>query len=152
MTITEPGIYRNFPTAAYFGDPTPAPSFTQSLAKVLIAQSPLHAYQAHPRLNVKPADEDDGEPEAEKYDEGQGDRQRRAQPTCSPRQGYRGRSIRRTGARRKRRTFKRRDRVGSEPSCASISLLPARWSTPRSSSSAASTAARTPSRTATPRS
>ena len=64
MNITEPGIYRDFPTAAYFGDPTPAPSFTQSLAKVLIEQSPLHAYQAHPRLNVKPADEDDGE----KYD------------------------------------------------------------------------------------
>jgi hypothetical protein len=66
MKITEPGIYRDFPTAAYFGDPTPAPSFTQSLAKVLIEQSPLHAYQAHPRLNVKPADEDDGE--VEKYE------------------------------------------------------------------------------------
>lgn len=66
MKITEPGIYRDFPTAAYLGDPTPAPSFTQSLAKVLIEQSPLHAYQAHPRLNVKPADEDDGE--TEKYD------------------------------------------------------------------------------------
>ncbi|MCK1445398.1 PD-(D/E)XK nuclease-like domain-containing protein [Bradyrhizobium sp. 48] len=65
MNITEPGVYRDFPTAAYFGDPTPAPSFTQSLAKVLIEQSPLHAFQAHPRLNVKPADEDDG---AEKYD------------------------------------------------------------------------------------
>lgn len=65
MKITEPGIYRNFPTAAYFADPTPSPSFTQSLAKVLIEQSPFHAYQAHPRLNVKPADEDDGE--VEKY-------------------------------------------------------------------------------------
>lgn len=61
MKIDQPGIYRDFPTAAYFGDPTPAPSFTQSLAKVLVEQSPLHAYQAHPRLNVKPADEDDGE-------------------------------------------------------------------------------------------
>ncbi|MGY4614802.1 hypothetical protein ACVWZ4_000029 [Bradyrhizobium sp. USDA 4472] len=61
MIITQPGIYRDFPTAAYFDDPTPAPSFTQSLAKVLIEQSPLHAYQAHPRLNVRPADEDDGE-------------------------------------------------------------------------------------------
>lgn len=64
MNITEPGIYREFLTAAYFADPCPSPSFTQSLAKVLIEQSPLHAYQAHPRLNVKPADEDDGE----KYD------------------------------------------------------------------------------------
>ncbi|MCK1718892.1 PD-(D/E)XK nuclease-like domain-containing protein [Bradyrhizobium sp. 141] len=61
MKIEQPGIYRDFPTAAYFGDPTPTPSFTQSLAKVLIEQSPLHAFQAHPRLNVKPADEDDGE-------------------------------------------------------------------------------------------
>src|SRR6187399_679709 len=72
MKIDRPGIYRDFPTAAYFGDPTPTPSFTQSLAKILIEQSPLHAFQAHPRLGVKPADEDDGEPEVEaeveKYD------------------------------------------------------------------------------------
>lgn len=60
MNITEPGIYRDFPTAAYFADPCPAPSFTQSLAKVLIEQSPLHAYQQHPRLNVQAADEDEG--------------------------------------------------------------------------------------------
>lgn len=65
MNITEAGIYREFPTGDYFADPCPEPSFTQSLAKILIEQSPLHAYQAHPRLNVKPADEDDGE--TEKY-------------------------------------------------------------------------------------
>ncbi|WGR74309.1 MULTISPECIES: PD-(D/E)XK nuclease-like domain-containing protein [unclassified Bradyrhizobium] len=64
MIIDRPGIFKDFPTAAYFGDPTPTPSLTQSLAKVLIEQSPLHAFQQHPRLNVKPADEDDGE----KYD------------------------------------------------------------------------------------
>lgn len=65
MKIIEPGIYRDFPTEDYFADPAPEPSFTQSLAKILIEQSPLHAFQAHPRLNVPAADEDDGE--TEKY-------------------------------------------------------------------------------------
>jgi hypothetical protein len=64
MKITEPGIYKLMSSESYFADPCPEPSFTQSLAKILIEQSPLHAYQAHPRLNVKPADEDD----AESYD------------------------------------------------------------------------------------
>jgi PDDEXK-like domain of unknown function (DUF3799) len=63
MRITASGIYRDFPTADYFADPCPEPSFTQSLAKILIEQSALHAYHAHPRLNVLTTDEDD-----EKYD------------------------------------------------------------------------------------
>lgn len=66
MLIEKPGVYRNFPTAAYFQDPCPAPSLTQSLAKVLIEQSPLHAYQLHPRLGLPSADEDGGG--EEKYD------------------------------------------------------------------------------------
>jgi hypothetical protein len=65
MKIETPGIYRDFPTADYFADPTPEPSFTQSLAKILIEQSPLHAFMAHPRLTVPSADEDDA---GEKYD------------------------------------------------------------------------------------
>lgn len=65
MKIEQPGVYRDFPTADYFADPTPDPSFTQSLAKILIGSSPLHAYQAHPRLNVPAAGEDD---DPEKYD------------------------------------------------------------------------------------
>jgi hypothetical protein len=64
MNIEKPGIYRDFPTADYFSDPCLEPSFSQSLAKILIEQSPLHAFQAHPRLYVPTADEDDGE----KYD------------------------------------------------------------------------------------
>lgn len=48
--ITKPGIYRDFPTADYFSDPTPTPSLTQSIAKVLIERSPLHAMYEHPRL------------------------------------------------------------------------------------------------------
>lgn len=66
MKIDKPGVYRGVDANAYFADPCPEPSFTQSLAKILIEQSPLHAYQAHPRLNVLAADEDDGE--TEKYD------------------------------------------------------------------------------------
>ena len=48
--ISAPGIYLDMTTAAYFGDPCPAPSLTQSIAKVLLDRSPLHAYGAHPRL------------------------------------------------------------------------------------------------------
>lgn len=69
LKIDRPGIFRDFDTAAYFADPCVEPSFTQSLAKILIEQSPLHAYQAHPRLNVPAADEDDGE--TEKYNKAQ---------------------------------------------------------------------------------
>lgn len=65
MKITQPGIFKDFDTTEYFRDPCIEPSFTQSLAKILIEQSPLHAFQAHPRLNVPIADEDD---ETEKYD------------------------------------------------------------------------------------
>lgn len=59
MKITALGIYRDFPTAAYFADPMPEPSFTQSLAKILLDQSPLHAFQAHPRLYVPTVEEDE---------------------------------------------------------------------------------------------
>jgi hypothetical protein len=64
MKITEPGIYRDFPSEAYFADPCPEPSLSQSIAKVLIEQSPLHAMWEHPRL--APVEEEDEEPE--KYD------------------------------------------------------------------------------------
>lgn len=48
--IKHPGIFRDYDTAAYFRDPCVEPSFTQSLAKILIEHSPLHAKLAHPRL------------------------------------------------------------------------------------------------------
>lgn len=51
VKITEPGIYPDFPGEDYFADPTPVPSLTQSVAKILLEQSPLHAWHAHPRLN-----------------------------------------------------------------------------------------------------
>lgn len=65
MKIDKPGIYKDFPVADYFADPAPEPSFTQSLAKILLDRSPLHAFQAHPRLYVPTVEEDEG---AEKYD------------------------------------------------------------------------------------
>lgn len=60
--ITKPGIYQ-MPAPDYFADPCAAPSLNQSLAKIILDQSPLHAFHEHPRLSP-PDDEDD----AEKYD------------------------------------------------------------------------------------
>ena len=62
--IVAPGIYIDVPTADYFSDPCVAPSLTQSIAKVLLARSPAHAFRAHPRLGPS-ADEDE---DREKYD------------------------------------------------------------------------------------
>lgn len=59
MKIDRPGIYKDFPTADYFADPCPEPSLTQSLAKVLLDQSPLHAFHLHPRLYAQAADHDE---------------------------------------------------------------------------------------------
>lgn len=61
--ISEPGIYRDVSEADYRADPAPEPSLTQSLCKVLLEKSPLHALIEHPRLSP-PAGEDD---EVEKY-------------------------------------------------------------------------------------
>lgn len=49
--IDHPGIYLEMSAAHYHADPCPAPSLSQSLAKILLAKSPLHAWHAHPRLN-----------------------------------------------------------------------------------------------------
>jgi hypothetical protein len=59
FTITKPGIYTGVPTADYFADPAPAPSLTQSVAKILLEKSPLHAWCAHPRLNPDYRRDDD---------------------------------------------------------------------------------------------
>lgn len=65
MKIMTPGIYPDFDEAAYFADPCPMPSLTQSIAKVLIDQSPAHARVKHPRLLSVAQIEDE---EDEKYD------------------------------------------------------------------------------------
>ena len=51
--ITAPGIYTDFPVDQYRADPCPQPSLTQSIAKVILDHSPLHAWHAHPRLNPR---------------------------------------------------------------------------------------------------
>lgn len=63
MNIEQPGIYCHIDEASYFRDPCPKPSLSQSIAKILIDRSPLHAKLAHPRL-APPTDEDE---ETEKY-------------------------------------------------------------------------------------
>ena len=49
--IEKPGLYLDVPVDDYFADPLPAPSLTQSIAKIILDHSPLHAWHAHPRLN-----------------------------------------------------------------------------------------------------
>lgn len=65
MKIDKPGIFKDMSAEDYFADPCIEPSFSQSIGKILIDQSPLHARQAHPRL-AEPIEGD--EEEAEKYD------------------------------------------------------------------------------------
>lgn len=48
--IEKPGIYTDVPAKDYYGDPAPVPSFTQSIGKILLEQSPAHARLEHPRL------------------------------------------------------------------------------------------------------
>lgn len=47
----KPGIYQGIPSATYHADPCDAPSLSNSLAKIILMQSPAHAWQAHPKLN-----------------------------------------------------------------------------------------------------
>lgn len=46
----KPGIYYNVDSVTYHADPCEAPSLSASIAKILIARSPLHAWGAHPKL------------------------------------------------------------------------------------------------------
>jgi hypothetical protein len=59
----KPGIYRDFDGEAYFADPCPQPSLTQSIAKVIVEKSALHAMWEHPRLAPAQAEDE----ETEKY-------------------------------------------------------------------------------------
>ncbi len=58
MTLAQ-GIHLSVPSAVYFADPAAQPSLTQSIAKILIEKSPLHAWHEHPRLGGKPDEPDD---------------------------------------------------------------------------------------------
>lgn len=66
MKIEKPGIFKGMLTDDYFADPCIGPSLSQSVAKILIEQSPLHARQAHPKLAI--AVEHEEEEAAEKYE------------------------------------------------------------------------------------
>ena len=45
------GIYLGVPDQVYFDDPCERPSLSTSIAKLLLNNSPRHAWEAHPRLN-----------------------------------------------------------------------------------------------------
>lgn len=49
LRIDQPGFYR-MSAAAYHADPCATPSLSSSVAKILLRQTPLHAWHAHPRL------------------------------------------------------------------------------------------------------
>lgn len=51
VRIKAPGAYEMSPDA-YYGDPCPSPSLTQSIIKIALDKSPAHAWLAHPRLNA----------------------------------------------------------------------------------------------------
>lgn len=59
MKIEKPGIYRDISEADYRADPCPSPSLTQSLAKIIVANSPRHAWVENPRLNPNYEHDDD---------------------------------------------------------------------------------------------
>lgn len=50
ITLDKAGIYQ-LPADVYHADPCPAPSLSSTLAKTMIAQSPLHAWDKSPLLN-----------------------------------------------------------------------------------------------------
>ncbi len=58
MTM-QAGLHFDVTASAYHADPAPEPSMSSSIAKVLLDQSPRHAWLQHPRLNVDiPAESD----------------------------------------------------------------------------------------------
>jgi PDDEXK-like domain of unknown function (DUF3799) len=52
------GIH-NLSSDAYHADPCETPSLSSSIAKILLDQSPAHAWMAHPRLNINFEREED---------------------------------------------------------------------------------------------
>jgi PDDEXK-like domain of unknown function (DUF3799) len=58
VIIKEPGLYE-ITDDQYFSDPCPQPSLTQSIAKILLSRSPMHAAHAHPRINPHYVADDD---------------------------------------------------------------------------------------------
>ncbi len=46
-----PGVHDGMPADVYHADPCIEPSLSYGIAKIIVTQSPLHAWHAHPRLN-----------------------------------------------------------------------------------------------------
>src|SRR6266403_3199123 len=55
----KPGIYPDMDSATYFSDPAPSPSLSQSIAKIILDNSPLHAKLEHPKLCPPVTGDDD---------------------------------------------------------------------------------------------
>lgn len=53
------GLHHDISVARYHADPAPEPSLSSSIARVLLEQSPRHAWLLHPRLNPEPQEESD---------------------------------------------------------------------------------------------
>lgn len=58
-------VYEAMPASDYHADPAPTPSLSSSIAKILVNQSPMHAWFASPRLNPNHRPE-----ESEDFDRG----------------------------------------------------------------------------------
>lgn len=54
------GIHTDIAAADYHADPCEEPSLSSSLAKIILRQTPRHAWQEHPRLNPELEQTDDG--------------------------------------------------------------------------------------------
>lgn len=52
MSVLE-GVHLSMPESEYHADPCPSPSLSVSIAKVLLNESPRHAWLAHPKLGGK---------------------------------------------------------------------------------------------------
>ena len=49
----KPGLHLDVPAAEYHSDPCETPSLSSSIAKVMLEQTPAHAWLKHPRLNPR---------------------------------------------------------------------------------------------------
>jgi hypothetical protein len=59
--ITAPGIYPDVTPKEYHADPVATPSLSSTIAKMLVSQSPRHAWLKHPRLGGAKATPEDGD-------------------------------------------------------------------------------------------
>lgn len=54
-----PSVFDDMDSDTYHQDPAPEPSLSSGIAKILVTQSPLHAWFAHPKLNPEWEGEED---------------------------------------------------------------------------------------------